>query len=187
MPVSKKSKKSVTKKTVTKKTVAKKPVVKKTTGKKTVSKKAAPAKKPVTKKATGKSVAKKPVKKAAPKVAAPKVAAPAKSEKKVRSFKVQLPGSDGYKGRFTGLTPYQAANKALSKYYRENKGKTAKILFTIKESTRASKRNVYPYEGKRIKLDKPIEYQIDGGKTIVKKYKNKLRKIKKAEQQVASA
>ena len=36
-----------------------------------------------------------------------------------RSFKVLLPNSSEYVGRFTGLTPYQAANKALSKYYRE--------------------------------------------------------------------
>ena len=29
------------------------------------------------------------------------------------------PGTETFEGRFTGLTPYQAANKALSKYYRE--------------------------------------------------------------------
>ena len=63
--------------------------------------------------------------------------------------------------------------------HEEIKGKTAKISFTIKESTRASKRNVYPYEGKRIKLETPIEYTINGGKTIVKRFKNKLKKIKK--------
>ena len=41
------------------------------------------------------------------------------SGKRVRSFKVRLPGNESFEGRFTGLTPYQAANKALSKYYRE--------------------------------------------------------------------
>ena len=40
-------------------------------------------------------------------------------ERRTRSFKVLLPNSSDYEGRFTGLTPYQAANKALSKYYRE--------------------------------------------------------------------
>ena len=42
-------------------------------------------------------------------------------DKSVRSFKVMLPNTDIFVGRFTGLTPYQAANKALSKYYRETK------------------------------------------------------------------
>ena len=167
------SKKTVTKKTVSKKTVTKKPVTKKTVSKKTTGKKAA-TKKTVAKK----TVAKKTVAKSASTPAAAATTTETK-QRKIRSFKVLLPGSEEYTGRFTGLTPYQAANKALSKYYRENKGKTAQISFTIKESTRASKRNVYPYEGKRIKLETPIEYTINGGKTIVKRFKNKLKKIKK--------
>ena len=162
------SKKTVTKKTVSEKTVTKKPVTKKTVSKKTTGKKAA----------TKKTVAKKTVAKSASTPAAAATTTETK-QRKIRSFKVLLPGSEEYTGRFTGLTPYQAANKALSKYYRENKGKTAQISFTIKESTRASKRNVYPYEGKRIKLETPIEYTINGGKTIVKRFKNKLKKIKK--------
>ena len=32
-------------------------------------------------------------------------------------------------GRFTGLTPYQAANKALSKYFRETKKPKSEIQF----------------------------------------------------------
>jgi len=102
--------------------------------------------------------------------------------KKVRSFKVRLPNSEIFEGRFTGLTPYQAANKALSKYYRENGNKSkGHILFSIKESTRGSKRSTYTYNGKREKLVKPVEYSIENGKTIVKNYKNKLTKVKKAE------
>ena len=106
--------------------------------------------------------------------------------KSVRSFKVRLPGSETYEGRFTGLTPYQAANKALSSYYRSNpKSKVSKITFTIKESTRGSKRNEYTYNGKREKLATPVEYPIksaDGTiRTIRKAFKNRLTKIKKAE------
>ena len=101
--------------------------------------------------------------------------------KKIRSFKVLLPNSENYEGRFTGLTPYQAANKALSKYYRENKNPKSEIRFSIKESTRGSKRSTYTYNGKREKLKTPVQYSIDNGKTIVKNFKNRLTKIKKAE------
>ena len=127
------------------------------------------------------------VKKVVKKVAAKKVAAKTVAEtkiKKVRSFKVQLPDSEKYEGRFTGLTPYQAANKALSKYYREQKKKKGKITFSIKESTRGSKRLVYHYNGYREKLKVPVEYAIKSGdetRIITKNFKNKLTKIKKAE------
>ena len=101
--------------------------------------------------------------------------------RKIRSFKVRLPGNELFEGRFTGLTPYQAANKALSKYYRETKTPKKKIRFTIRESTRGSKRNQYSYNGQREKLKKPVEYSINDGRIITKNYKNKLVKIKKAE------
>ena len=120
-----------------------------------------------------------------------KVAAPNKekvdsdSKPNVRSFKVQLPGNEVYVGRFTGLTPYQAANKALSKYFRETKKPKAEIQFSIRESTRGSKRSTYTYNGERQKLETPVEYTISNAKgedrTIVKKFKNKLTKVKKHE------
>ena len=132
-----------------------------------------------------KQMKKKAVKKvAAKKVVAKKVAADVTKTKKVRSFKVKLPNSENYEGRFTGLTPYQAANKALSKYYREQKKKKGKITFSIKESTRGSKRLVYHYNGHREKLKVPVEYAIKSGdetRVITKNFKNKLTKIKKAE------
>ena len=103
--------------------------------------------------------------------------------KRVRSFKVMLPGGENYEGRFTGLTPYQAANKALSKYYRETSKPKKKIRFSIRESTRGSKRNVYTYNGQREKLLTPVEYSIKDGRTIVKRFKNRLVKIKKSELQ----
>lgn len=109
-------------------------------------------------------------------------------EKGIRSFKVQLPGTEDYIGRYTGLTPYQAANKALSKYFRENKTIKSiqnEITFSIRESTRGSKRSTYTYNGKREKLVIPVKYSINGpdgnAREIVKEYKNKLTKVKKSE------
>mgnify|MGYP001181684426 FL=1 len=101
--------------------------------------------------------------------------------KRVRSFKVLLPGTQNYEGRFTGLTPYQAANKALSKYYRETNKPKKQITFSIRESTRGSKRSTYTYNGRREKLKEPVQYSIKDGRTIVKNYKNRLTKVKKAE------
>lgn len=105
--------------------------------------------------------------------------------KSVRSFKVQLPGTESFVGRFTGLTPYQAANKALSKYYRETKKPKQDIRFSIRESTRGSKRSTYTYNGARQKLDEPVKYTISNNngedREIIKKFKNKLTKVKKSE------
>lgn len=106
-------------------------------------------------------------------------------DKSVRSFKVQLPGTESFVGRFTGLTPYQAANKALSKYYRETKKPKQDIQFSIRESTRGSKRSTYTYNGARLKLDEPVKYTISNtngeDREIIKKFKNKLTKVKKSE------
>ena len=141
------------------------------------------------KKSSEKKVAKTaPVQKAGTKSkkAAPK-AAPKKetTDKNVRSFKVMLPGTENYVGRFTGLTPYQAANKALSKYYRETKKPKSDIQFSIRESTRGSKRSTYTYNGNRQKLQEPVKYTIsnsDGeAREIIKKFKNRLTKVKKHE------
>ncbi len=133
---------------------------------------------------------------AKPKVAKPKVVKPKaatetaedgseEAESGKRSFKAKLPESDKFEGRYTGLTPYQAANKALSKYYREHSDNAAnEITFSIRESTRGSKRSEYTYNGRREKLAVPVEYTIkgkDGDRTVVKEYKNRLTKVKKAD------
>jgi len=102
-------------------------------------------------------------------------------DRHVRSFKVRLPGKEEFEGRFTGLTPYQAANKALSKYYRETEKPQTKITFSICESTRKSKKSVYTYIGQRQKLDTPVSYKIQDGREIVKNFKNSLKKVKKSE------
>ena len=72
-------------------------------------------------------------------------------------------------------------NKALSKYYRETTKPKKEITFSIRESTRGSKRSVYTYNGRREKLKSPVEYSIKDGRTIVKHYKNRLIKVKKSE------
>lgn len=187
MPSQKVSKKH----TVTKKST----LAKKATPAKKVkpTKNVTPAMKPAPKKATPamKSAAPKKVPaKKAPAMKAPAKKAPAKkvvlakdgSEKKsIRSFKVQLPGTEEYCGRFTGWTPYQAANKALSRYFRSTDTPKPVVTFSIRESTRGSNHKVYTYEGHRIKLETPVSYTIGGGNTIVKNHKNQLKKVKKAD------
>jgi len=106
------------------------------------------------------------------------------SASKTRSFKVRLDGDTEAYGRYTGVSPYQAASKALSEIIRNKKkqgggGASKKIQFTLIESTRGSKNKEHRYEGKRVKLDSPVEYKV-GDKVIRKEFKNKLRKVKKA-------
>ena len=102
-------------------------------------------------------------------------------EKHVRSFKVRLPGSENFEGRFTGLTPYQAANKALSKYFRAGDKTHGEVTFSICESTRKSKKSVYTYVGQRHRLADPVKYKIQDGREIVKNFKNSLKKVKKTD------
>ena len=105
-------------------------------------------------------------------------------KKKSRSFKVKL-GEDKAYGRYTGDSPYQAANKALSELIRKKKkdGDTTagKINFNLIESTKGSKNKEHEYIGKRISLKKPITYQTKDGLDVTKKFKNELKKVKKGE------
>ena len=98
-----------------------------------------------------------------------------------------MPNKEEYEGRFTGLTPYQAANKALSKYFRESGNIESEISFSICESTRKSKKTIYTYVGNRYKLDIPVTYKIEDGREIVKNYKNLLKKVKKNEKNVVES
>lgn len=185
MPSQKVSKKVLAKKTTQKggaKTTTKAAATK--TTKAAATKATAPkaAAKTVPQKGGSKKVAAKaaPAKatKAAPAKATPAVET---AKKSTRSFKVQLPGEEVYTGRYTGSTPYQAANKALSKYFRTCEAPKSVITFSIRESTRGSKHNVYTYEGHRIKLDEPVSYTIGDGNTITKHHKNQLKKVKKCD------
>ena len=155
---------------------------KNTKASKAKAKEVAPVEKKSVQKAGGKS---KKVSKSTNKKSSAKVTTKADSTKSTRSFKVMLPGTDSFVGRFTGLTPYQAANKALSKYYRETKKPKQDIRFSIRESTRGSKRSTYTYNGGRHKLDEPVKYTISNSngedREIIKKFKNRLTKVKKSE------
>jgi hypothetical protein len=161
------------------------------------------AKKAVTKEATDKPAA---AQKGGKKAAAPKKAAKQAAEKpaaaqaggdeeadeessdrRIRSFKVKLPNREDFEGRFTGLTPYQAANKALSKYFRETEKPLVEITFSICESTRKSRKSVYTYVGKRQKLETPVVYKIQDGREIVKSFKNSLKKVKKSESSASAS
>ena len=107
-------------------------------------------------------------------------------KRRSRSFKVKEDGEESaFNGRYTGESPYQAANKALSELIRkrnkDGKSTNGKIQFTLIESTKGSKHREHQYVGKRLKLKNPIEYQTKDGITVTKKYKNELRKVKKAE------
>jgi len=110
------------------------------------------------------------------------------TNRRPRSFKVKLPNKEVFEGRFTGLTPYQAANKALSKWFRdpentetESGSVNNEITFSIWESTRKSKKALYTYTGKRLRLEIPVKYTIQDGREITKNFKNVLKKVKKSE------
>jgi hypothetical protein len=108
--------------------------------------------------------------------------------KSSRSFKVKLEQTGPQYGRYNGDSPYQAANKALSEIIRNkvknNEAVDEDITFFLVESTKGSSKKVHQYVGKRIKLDEPVKYTVngsDGEQQIVKEYKNILRKVKKSE------
>ena len=110
-------------------------------------------------------------------------------KKRCRSFKVKLDQDTPAYGRYNGDSPYQAANKALSEMVRndvKNGGDPHRIhVFWIIESTKGSgKGSVKPhhqYTGHREDLEEPVTYTV-GDTQIIKKHKNVLKKILKADQ-----
>lgn len=105
-----------------------------------------------------------------------------------RSFKAKLNKEDTTFGRYTGESPYQAANKALSEIIRQRKkdgeNTSSKINFWLVESTKGKKYKEHQYVGKRVKLPTPIEYEVGSGNYITKEYKNELTKIKKNNEKI---
>ena len=103
--------------------------------------------------------------------------------KQPRSFKAKLGKEDVSFGRYTGESPYQAANKALSEIIRQRKkdglSTNGKINFWLVEATKGKKYKEHEYVGKRVKLPDPIEYEVGNGNYIKKEYKNELTKVKK--------
>ena len=86
-------------------------------------------------------------------------------------FKVKFEGEEEFHGRYKATQPKQAANKALSQYYRKHPKTKKRLEFTIKESTRKCDKKEYTYVGQRVRLKPPVETTI-AGKTIVRKFKN---------------
>lgn len=78
-------------------------------------------------------------------------------------------------GRYIASHPIYAAKKALTQLSRkidlENTNKKNIMVFTIRETTNNSNKNLYKYAGTRIKLDKPLVVKRNG-KKIVYKYRN---------------
>jgi hypothetical protein len=105
------------------------------------------------------------------------------SIKKYRTFKVKVDDNDIPYGRYNGVFPLQAANKALSEIIKNKKKnndfdlKGGDINFSLIECTKGSNKKTYQYSGNRIKLENPVEYVVNGN-TITKNYKNIIRKIK---------
>ena len=113
------------------------------------------------------------------------------TKKSNRSFKVKLETEGPQYGRYNGDSPYQAANKALSEIIRNrvknNQPTSEDIVFYLVESTKGSGKKAHQYIGKRIKLDTPVSYVVKNGdreQTIIKEFKNVLRKIKKNDTRV---
>jgi len=110
-------------------------------------------------------------------------------KRNTRTFKVKLEENGTPYGRYYGISPFQAASKALSEIIKKNKqsdqlggaGRGSEpINFYLIETTKGSSKKIHQYAGNRVKLENPVEYTV-GGNTITKEYKNILKKIKKNE------
>jgi len=96
----------------------------------------------------------------------------------IRYFKICNPDNVAV-GRFSGVNPKQAANKAFC--YLIKQGKESPITFCLQEMTRGSTMQIYKFTGERIKLETPQTIKIGTGedmKEITYNYKNKVKKVK---------
>ena len=80
--------------------------------------------------------------------------------------------------------PKDKASTAFSELCQKNKkkGEECKFKFAIQETTRGSHKKVYHYEGKRVKLSKPVVLKLKDKKTgkvkeVVKKYTNVIKSL----------
>lgn len=118
--------------------------------------------------------------------------------RKTRYFKLKNDEEDETHGRYSGLKPKQAANKAFTSLLKrlieqEAEDKTSVVgneyNFTIIECTRGRKHKEFHYTGIRKELPKPVEVKKvqkdtkgnDVEKTITYRYKNFVRKFKAQE------
>lgn len=79
--------------------------------------------------------------------------------------------------------PKDKASTAFSELCLKNKKKDeCKFTFSIQETTRGSDKKIYHYEGKRVKLSKPIVLKLKDKRTgkvkeVVKKYNNVIKSL----------
>lgn len=79
--------------------------------------------------------------------------------------------------------PKDKASTAFSELCQKNKMKEeCKFTFSIQETTRGSNKKIYNYEGRRVKLTKPIVLKLKDKKTgkvkeVVKKYNNVIKSL----------
>ncbi len=117
------------------------------------------------------------------------------AESESRFFKlVSVNGKDVDGGRYelplktkTGKPqtrgPRDKASSAFSEICQKNKEKgECSYKFAIQETTRGSNKKVYHYQGKRVKLSKPVVLKLKDKKTgkvkeVVKKFKNVITSI----------
>lgn len=102
-----------------------------------------------------------------------------------RTFQLYDEENDKVLGRYYGKFPKRAAYKAFTQLVNKRKGDGLYndgdlIIFKIKECTRNSKKKIYKYEGRRIRLDNPQFIRINqrGGdhRDINFLYRNNVRK-----------
>jgi hypothetical protein len=97
--------------------------------------------------------------------------------KEVDGGRYELP-SKTKSGKAQTRGPKDKASFAFSEICKKNNKKgECSYKFAIQETTRGSNKKVYHYEGKRVKLTKPIVLELKDKKTgkvknVVKKYKN---------------
>ncbi len=105
-------------------------------------------------------------------------------KRRVRYFRCIY--SDDTFGRFSGYKPKQAAGKALTSILRqrekEGQDLSQEVSFSMIECTRGGNHKVSQYNGKRVKLEKPVTVSIktaDGKKKEINyNFTNKINKIK---------
>ena len=80
--------------------------------------------------------------------------------------------------------PKDKASTAFSELCQKHKkkGEECRFKFAIQETTRGSNKKVYHYEGKRVKLSKPVVLKLKDKKTgkvkeVVKKYTNVIKSL----------
>lgn len=104
---------------------------------------------------------------------------PLSAEQPLRYFKVVI--NNESVGRFSGLKPKQAANKAFASILKARKKQdndndtNAEVKFELIECTKGSTHKKYKFTGQRTKLDNPVSIAV-GDTAITYAYTNTIKK-----------